>query len=41
MRALLQSPSFGRWWNWWLPAWAARVLRVERTERRSNPTPAA
>ncbi|MFN8076976.1 MAG: MMPL family transporter [Kineosporiaceae bacterium] len=25
-------------WNWWLPAWAATVLRVEPSPRRTEPT---
>jgi putative drug exporter of the RND superfamily len=32
---------FGRW-NWWLPDWAARILRVEpsRVQPESTPDPA-
>jgi RND superfamily putative drug exporter len=31
---------FGRW-NWWLPAWAARLLRVAPSPARQAPEPAA
>ena len=30
---------FGRW-NWWLPDWAARILRVEPSPGRAVPAPA-
>ena len=29
---------FGRW-NWWLPAWAARILRVEPSPMQPEETP--
>ena len=27
-------------WNWWLPDWAARILRVEPSSAQSEETPA-
>jgi len=42
IRALLVPSAmklFGRW-NWWLPEWAARVVRVEASPLESAEQPA-
>jgi RND superfamily putative drug exporter len=26
-------------WNWWLPSWPARLLRVDHRSRAARPTP--